>query len=371
MSAQMLETIIRYRRDLHQIPELMFDLKETRDYILNAMKDTRAAVEVTEKGGITFFYDNGKSHAMAFRADMDALPLTEQTGVSFASRREGMMHACGHDGHMAMLLTFCRWMEDHTNEAACNVLAVFQPAEESGGGAEHIAKSDLFRRRNVKGIYAFHVDPQLPEGVIASRPGEFMAKASELTITVRGRSSHVAEWQKGVDASEACASLYLELLWMERELPPEKLRLLKFGRVQSGTAANIISDCAVLYGTMRAFDMDTFRSMKDSVCALARRCEETFGVRVEIDLADGYPPVINDAALYEKAADALKGMDFRRLPSPEMIAEDFAFYLDAVPGLMMKVGMAGGVRLHSPELMFREEPLLAGVEADILLAKRG
>ena len=367
----MLELLTKYRRDLHRIPEIMFDLPKTRAYILNALKDSRAQVEVTERGGITVFYDTGKPYAMAFRADMDALTVTEQTGVDFASEHEGCMHACGHDGHMAMLLTLCHWLESHADELKCNVLVVFQPAEESGGGAEHIAKSGIFERLNVKGIYALHVDPAFQPGTIATRPGAFMAKSSEVYITVHGRASHAAEWQKGIDSLEACADLYLNLLAMERSIDPAIPRLLKFGLMKSGAALNIISDKTELTGTMRAFSMETFQWMKKRLYELAAECEQKFGAKVDIYMTDGYPPVINDEGLFEKAKEALADFDFVEMEKPEMLAEDFAFYLSAVPGIMMKVGVGGDVKLHSPYLMFDESALAAGLEALIRLAQRG
>ena len=367
----MLELMTKYRRDLHKIPEIMFDLPKTRAYILEALRGLRAQVEVTEKGGVTAFFDFGKPYAMAFRADMDALTVTEQTGVDFASEHEGNMHACGHDGHMAMLLTLCHWLDEHADEAACNVLAVFQPAEESGGGAEHIAKSGIFKKYNVRGIYALHVDPAFQPGVIATRPGAFMAKSCEVYITVHGKASHAAEWQKGIDSLEACASLYLKLLAMERSIDPSVPRLLKFGLMKSGAALNIISDKTELTGTMRAFSMDTFGWMKKRLYELARECEEAFGVKVDIFMTDGYPPVINDEELFEKAKETLNGFEFVEMEKPEMLAEDFAFYLQEVPGLMMKVGVGGEVKLHSPYLMFDEEALMPGLRALIALAKKG
>lgn len=367
----MLEQLRKYRRDLHRIPEIMFDLPKTRACILDALRGVNAEIEITEQGGVTALFDLGKSYAMAFRADMDALTVSEQTGVEFASEHEGCMHACGHDGHMAMLLSFCHWVDAHAQELNCNILAVFQPAEESGGGAEHIAKSGIFQKYNVRGIYALHVDPAFAPGVIATRPGAFMAKSSEVYITVHGKASHAAEWQKGIDSLEACADLYLKLLAMERSIDPSVPRLLKFGLMKSGAALNIISDQTELTGTMRAFSMDTFNWMKTRLYELARECEEKFGVKVDIFMTSGYPPVINDAGLFNKAKEALGGVEFVEMERPEMLAEDFAFYLSEVPGLMMKVGVGGDVKLHSPYFMFDEEALMTGLHALIALAKKG
>ncbi len=367
----MLDMLKTYRRDLHRIPELMFDLPKTRAYILNALKDARAQVEVTEKGGITVFYDRGKPYTMAFRADMDALPVTEQTGVDYVSEHPGMMHACGHDGHMAMLLAFCDWLNGHADELPCNVLNIFQPAEESGGGAEHIAKSGIFEKLHVRGIYAIHVDPMFPVGTVATRPGPMMAKASEVLITVHGKSSHVAQWPKGIDSMEACAWLYLQLLAMERALPEGILRLLKFGKLHSGVAVNVISDRTELGGSMRAFSLEVFDEMKEKMFALARQCEERFGVKVEINMGSAYPPLINDAALFETAKRALQGIDFHTMAEPEMIAEDFAFYQEVVPGVMFKLGVGCGVPLHASTMIYDEEALVTGVETFIRLAQEG
>jgi len=367
----MLEKVRKYRRDLHRIPEIMFELPKTHAYIMEALSHTAARVELTAQGGVTAFFDAGKEYAMAFRADMDALTLREETGVDFASEHEGCMHACGHDGHMAMLLGLCNWVDEHMGDLPCNVLAVFQPAEENGGGAEHIARSGIFEKYNVKGIYALHVDPSFETGVIATRPGALMAKSSEVHITVHGKASHVAQWQKGIDSMEAAAWLYLRMLDMERSIDADVPRLLKFGLMNSGTAQNVISDRTKLSGTMRAFSMDTFEWMRSQVYALAAQCEEKFGVRVEIDIPGGYPPVINDEALIEKAKAALSGMKFHVMEKPEMLAEDFAFYLESVPGLMMKVGVGGSEKLHSPRFMFDEEALLFGLEALVRLAQRG
>ncbi len=368
---KLIEKLRVYRRDLHRIPEIMFDLPKTRAYILEVLKKTRAHVEQTGLGGIIAFFDNGASYAMAFRADMDALTVSEQTGVEFASEHEGRMHACGHDAHMAMLLTLCDWVSENAEKLSCNVMAVFQPAEENGGGAEHIARSGIFEKYNVRGIYALHVDPMFSEGVIATRPGAFMAKSSEVTITVHGKASHAAEWQNGIDSMEAAAELYLKLLAMERSIDADIPRLLKFGTMKSGTAQNVISDRTVMCGTMRAFSMDIFNWMKEQIYALSKACEEKFGVRVEIDIPGGYPPLINSEVLYEKARDALKDVAFYTMSKPEMLAEDFAFYLEAVPALMMKVGVGGTAKLHSPHLMFDEAPLVQGARALVALAMRG
>ena len=181
----------RHRRALHRIPEIGFELKKTQDYVLSVLKATDGEIETVSPAGVLAYYDFGKAETLALRADMDALPINEKSGVEFASIHPGCMHACGHDAHMAMLLTAAeqlRYLDPPTN-----ILLVFQPAEESGCGASVMLGSGAFEKHNVKRIYACHVAPSVPSGVIASRPGALMAMTSELHITVKGKSAHIAQ----------------------------------------------------------------------------------------------------------------------------------------------------------------------------------
>ena len=229
--------LISDRRALHRIPELDRNLPETLDYLRSALEPLPCKVFSPAESALCAFFDFGRDHSLAFRADMDALPVSEATGLPFASCHPGKMHACGHDGHMAIALELARRLA-RREVLPHNMLLVFQPAEETTGGAQAICHSGVFDQYRTKAIFGLHLWPDLPAGVLASSPGGMMCRSSEVTLTVTGRSAHVARAGLGRDALEAAARWYLEALSLERQLPPEEPRLLKFGRLQAGTVRN-------------------------------------------------------------------------------------------------------------------------------------
>ena len=361
----MLDSIRRHRRTLHRMPEIGFDLPRTHAYIASALSQTCAHVETVAQSGVIAWFDAHAETAIAYRTDMDALSITEHTGASFASEVEGRMHACGHDGHMAVMLAFAEYVDALATAGKLkkNVLLIFEPAEETTGGGRDIVETGVLERYGIREIYAIHVDPELPEGVLASRPGALMARSGEVHITVHGKSAHAAKAEEGIDALRAAVSLLESLYAMEAALPAEVPHLLKFGMFSAGTAVNIIADTAMIGGTMRAFSEEDFAFLRAQLEALVSACEEKFGVKIDLSVGDGYPPLVNDLALFEKVQSSLSGMDFRVLPAPSMLAEDFSFFTRAVPGLMLKVGVGGEYGLHNDRFIFREEALLPALEA--------
>jgi len=364
----MLEILRRDRRALHKIPELQFDLPETQQYILNALQETGAEIEALSPAGALAFFDGGKSETAAFRADMDALPIQEIMQGGYASTHPGKMHACGHDGHMAILLQLARYASQHISELPRNLLLIFQPAEEGGGGARGVCKTGIFEKRNVKHIFGLHVAPELPAGVLASRPGAFFSKSSEVYVTVRGKAAHAANAEEGLDALSAGADFLLRAEEMERAFPEDAPRLLKFGKFVAGTAPNIVAEEAKITGTLRAFDNGVFARLQHGLDEAARQAEEKWGVEIGLAYSPSYPPLLNDPAVYARAVHQLRGFDYRELPSPTMLSEDFSFYLERVPGVFFKLGVGTGIPLHTPEFDFDERALMTGVEAFIALA---
>jgi amidohydrolase len=365
----MQDRIVEHRRRLHAIPEIAFDLPETSAYICSELNKIGLPYEAVAGCGVAAFVDAGRKGTTLFRADMDALPVLEPEGLPFRSTHEGRMHACGHDAHMAILLGLAEKLNGMRREMASNALLVFQPAEETGGGGEKVAQSGVMEKYGVLRAFALHVAPELPIGQIATRPGAFMAKTSEVTIDVYGKSAHVANAAEGIDAIEACAKLLLRLYEMEKALPAGERRLMKFGSFHGGSAPNIVCNECRLFGTMRAFDMDLFGRMKGNMLSIAEALEKETGVRCAVHVAEGYPPVINDEELYQKTRELMEGMDFSEMPEPVVLGEDFSFYGQKVPALMFKLGLGTGIALHSPSFVLDERALEIGVEAFWRLAK--
>lgn len=355
----MLERIQKYRRDLHQIPELELELPKTQRYLQEALRDLPCSLSSPIPSSVVAFFDAGKKESIAFRSDMDALPVTEATGRAFASRHTGCMHACGHDGHMAMLLEFAYQLSAYYKELPHNVVLIFQPGEETPGGAEPMCKSGIFEQYHIKRIFGFHVWPMLDKGVIATRRNEFMARSSEVNIDITGKSAHAAKYQEGIDAMEIAARYLLDLYTMEQEeLSAETYRLLRFGLLKSGTVRNVVSNAARMEGTLRAFQDETYQYMKKRMLELAKPYEEQ-GAVFSFDINTGYPAVMNDAALVDQVLKLDPNIVL--LEKPKMISEDFAHYQRRVPGVFFFLGTGTGIALHAHNFDFDEEALEAGV----------
>jgi hippurate hydrolase len=358
------QQIIEFRRALHRIPELDFDLPETRAFLTEVLTPLGCELRDLGKAGFTAFFDNHQAVTLAFRSDMDAIPIEEPAGCAFRSVHTGAMHACGHDGHMAMLLGLALWLRAHAAEAKANALLVFQASEETTGGAHLICQSGVLRDYGASKIYGLHLWPGQPKGQIVCRPGGFMAGTFVVEAEIEGRAAHIAEYRKGADAL-AAGCLFVEHAYaFEAALPPEIYRLLRFGEFHAGTANNVIADKARLAGAIRAYDDDTFAALHDAVDAAARAAEQQTGTRITLHKSEGYPPVINPPALYEetKAALTAAGFAWHELNEPLMTAEDFAFYQREIPGLFLHLGTGVDAKLHNPTYTLDESVLITGVK---------
>ena len=212
------QLLTQYRRDLHRIPETDFDLPETLAYVRRVLEQYPCTLFSPCKSTLCAYFDAGKPHTAAFRADMDALPIAERSSCDYVSRHEGKMHACGHDGHMAMVLALAGRVSQMLDKLPRNVLLVFQPAEETTGGAKLVCESGVFEKYRCDRIFGWHLWPDLPAGTIASRPGPLLARSSEVTVTVTGKSSHVAKPHEGRDALFAASAFLYE------SYPPSEVR---------------------------------------------------------------------------------------------------------------------------------------------------
>ena len=350
--------IMQDRRALHQIPELDRTLPKTMAYLQNALEGLPCKVFSPMEGALCAWFDFGKERAIAFRSDADALPVTETTGVAFASRHPGQMHACGHDGHMAVLLELARRLSEKKN-LPHNVLLVFQPAEETTGGAKDLCDTGILETYGVEAIFALHLWPGMTAGQVASRREEMMSRSCEVTVDVVGKSAHIAKAKEGKDALAAAVAFYSRAVAMEQGLPKDIFRLLKFGKFQSGTVRNALAAEAHLEGSLRAFHDETFYALRDGLLAIGREVEAETGCQVKIHMNEGYPAVINPGELYDRVKQAV---DFAQLPEPSMITEDFSWYQQKLSGMFFFLGTGETPALHASNFDFDEAILLKGAD---------
>ncbi len=339
------------RRALHRIPELDWQLPETAAYLRTRLEALPCRVFSPCGDAVCAYFDFGAAETVALRSDMDALPIAEQTGLPFASAHAGKMHACGHDGHMAMLLAVADRLA--TEKLTRNVLLIFQPAEETTGGAEKICRTGLLEAYRVREIYGIHLWPELPAGAVASRAGGMMARSCELTLEITGKSVHIARWREGRDALAAGAELLRRLY----RLAEGEDCILRFGRMESGTVRNAVSDRTRLEGTLRCLDDRVFFRLREAIEATAAQVSAETGCAVTVHCSEGYPPVTNDAALLRRARERFAIAE----AEPTAITEDFSAYQRRVPGVFFWLG-TGGSPLHSPQFDFDEAVLERGVE---------
>ena len=331
-------------RALHRIAEEGFCEFETKKYILGAIENMGCAIYEVGKTGVLAYFDFGKSTTSAFRAEMDALPITEKTGRPFASENVGCMHACGHDAHMAMLLSLAERLSKGC-DVLCNVLLIFQPAEEKRGGAETVVSSPDFLRIAPERIFAIHLRPQLEKGKLFSGIGAIYAGSSEIVATFCGEQAHITENIKN-DALENAARFYIGTKYQAKE---EGL-LIRFGRLCAGTAGNVTPCLAELCGTMRYFS----EPEKISETEILLRKAKKYGG--EVHIFEYAPPACNSGELFE-----LSGCS--RLSEPILCADDFSVYGRVCPHpLYMLLGTGDTPPLHSDEFAFDESILRFGEE---------
>lgn len=362
-----LPVLERHRRYLHRIPEEGKKEFDTQRYLLDILADLDPdRLEVVADTGIraVFLGREGKQ-TVAFRADMDALPIQEGNKHDFVSLNPGWMHACGHDGHMAVLLTFAQLLSIHRGMLRDHVVLLFQPAEESVGGAQRMIEAGALKDPDVDRIYALHMAPDLPVGTLGTAIGPLMAGTTEFDLELRGEAAHGAEPHKGVDAIVAAAHL-IGLLQssLTRTIDPYERTVLTVGRMEAGDRRNIIAGLARLECTMRAFSTNTFRAMETRVRSCLHAVEDAFGVGTDFRELVHYPPVVNPEEETCQVLQLLEG-GIQTIP-PKMVAEDFSYFQQAVPGVYMFLGCKDDLYaqpLHTPLFDFDETALVYGLNA--------
>ena len=359
----MRETLRRHRHALHRIPELGHDLPETAAYVKGVLEKLPCVLFSPAPSAVCAFFDAGKKDAVAFRADMDALPISEETDCAFASRHPGRMHACGHDGHMAILLGLAERIPACLDGLPHNVLLIFQPAEETDGGARLICETGLLERYHVLRIFGLHLWPDLPAGELFTRSGSLMAKSSEVNVEVTGKSAHISRAKEGADALWAGAAFLCRVYEYSARLAAEGTpHLLRFGSMESGAVRNALSAHTVLRGSLRVFSPEAFSTLRAEILSVAAGLEQETGCIFSVTLSEGYPAVVNDASLLERVRASLGSAAPQELPEPVTAGEDFSFYQERVPGLFAFLGIGPGEPLHSAAFAFDEDVLQCGLK---------
>lgn len=372
----MVEDLRQIRRDLHKIPELGLKEYKTSAYIREKLTSFGITELETwlETGVVAVIRGKGKKEAVAFRADMDALPVTEQTGCGFTSEHVGCMHACGHDGHVTVLLGFAKYLQEHKDELENDVVLIFQPAEEGPGGAQLLVDAGLFEKHPVRCIIGCHIFPQVPQGKVACRKGAMMARNGEVDVHIYGESAHGAQPQLGHDAVLAAGAVITGLhTILSRNVSPLDSGVLTFGAIHGGEACNIIAKEVKLEGTMRAFSDEAYETMAKRVQEVASGIAAGYGCKGEAVFRHMYRVVDNDPKLVELLQE-VAGDAYEETP-PYMLAEDFSLYLQKVPGMFFFLGSGNEEKgythsLHSAQFQFDEEILALGVETYAKLLKK-
>ena len=352
--------IVHDYRNLQTIPELDRTLPKTLSYIRRCFIPLRCRLLSPTPGALCAFFDFGKKKTVAFRADTDALPIQEDTSLPWKSRHNGNMHACGHDGHTAILLELARKI-DRSKSMACNVLLIFQPAEETTGGADAICRSGILEQFGVSHLFALHLWPGLDKGHIFSKPGIFMSRCTGIDVSFTGQGGHIADSRPGSDALKACCRFYSNTNSIANKSP----FLLKFGKLTGGTAGNVLCHKAELSGSLRTYEEDTDRKIRAALTNLCSQSAKQTGCSGEIFFHEGYPAVRNDPQLLEKVQ---KIYPVRCLDRAYWTGEDFSFYQQKLPGVYFLLGIGDTPPLHSPKFSFDESVLSTGAEFLFLLA---
>ncbi len=355
-----LNPFVALRRQLHQIPEPGFAEVKTQRRILDylaTLPGERMEIQTWKTGILVHIPGNNPSRRIGYRADMDGLPVEEETTLPFRSTHPGWMHACGHDFHMAIALGVLTHFVHHPIDD--DLLFVFQPAEEGPGGAKPLLESDIFNTRRPDLMLALHIAPEYPVGTIAVKPGILFANTSELYIDLFGQGGHAAMPHLANDMVVAASQLAIQLQSIvSRNVDPQESAILTIGKLQAGTRQNVIAGKARLDGTIRTLSPETMRKVKERIGAMVRGIGEAFDCQTAIDWGAGYCQVYNDVALTREFMDWTRTTEVRLVECREqMTGEDFGYFLREIPGFMFWLGVDTPYGLHHPRIEPKEEAI--------------
>ncbi|MEY4427405.1 MAG: hypothetical protein RLZZ182_94 [Pseudomonadota bacterium] len=375
------------RRDLHAHPELSFEEVRTSDLVAERLRSWGIEVHrgLGTTGVVGVIQGQPGTRSIGLRADMDALPVTERNTFPHASRHAGKMHACGHDGHTAMLLAAARHLAAHRESFQGQVVLVFQPAEEGGGGAREMMKDGLFDRFPVDAIFGMHNWPGMPAGTFAIKDGPCFASSNEFRIRIVGKGCHAAMPHFGTDpVPVACQLVQAFQTILTRNVRPVETGVISVTMIQAGEATNVIPDDVTLQGTVRTFTLDTLDLIEHRMREMTEQLCAAFGATAEFEFSRNYPPTVNHTRETDFVREVMKevvGPDHVQAFEPTMGAEDFSFFLQGKPGAYFVIGNGDGTHregghglgpctLHNPSYDFNDQLIPLGATLWVRLAQR-
>jgi amidohydrolase len=376
--ADLHDEITAWRRDMHMHPELQYDVHRTAASVLEKLKsfgcdDVVPGIGRTGVVGVIRGRKPGNK-VVGLRADMDALPLAEETGLPYTSTVPGKMHACGHDGHTAMLLGAAKYLAETRNFAGTAVV-IFQPAEEGGAGGEAMVKDGLMTRFGIQEVYGMHNFPGLPLGEFAIKPGPILASAEHITIELEGKGGHAARPHLAVDTILVGAQIINALQSIvARNVDPLEAAVVSVCMFQSGFTDNVIPQHATLKGTARAFTKEVGELLRRRINDIVEGTARLYGATAKVTYKNGYPVLVNHERETEFAASVAReivGNDKvdMNVP-PRMAAEDFSFMLNERPGAFIWVGNGDSAALHHPAYDFNDDAIPLGTSYWVRLAEK-
>ena len=369
-----------WRRDIHQHPELLYDVHRTAAFVADRLREFGCDEVVTGLGqtGVVGVIKGNRPagdglKVIGMRADMDALPVEEQTNLPYASKVPGKMHACGHEGHTAMLLGAAKYLAE-TRNLAGSVAVIFQPAEEGGGGGNEMVKEGMMDRFGIARVFGMHNMPGLPVGQFAIRPGPIMAATAEFTITVKGRGGHAAMPHGTIDPVVIASQLVGALQTIaSRSTDPVESVVVSVTKFHAGDAYNVIPETAEIAGTIRSLKTEVARKAEERMRQISAGLAAAHGAVIEVDYEANYPVTFNhpEEAVFsgDVAAKVAGDAKVLRAIPPVMGGEDFSYMLEARPGAFIFIGNGDSAGLHHPAYDFNDEVIPHGVSYWVKLAE--
>ena len=375
--AEFTEEMKIWRRHLHQYPELGFDCHDTAAYVVERLKGfgiNDIHTGIAKSGVVALIHGRNSGSVIGLRADMDALPIEEATGLDYSSKVSGKMHACGHDGHTTMLLGAARYLQETRNFSG-TVALIFQPAEEHGGGGEAMVQEGILDQFNIETVYALHTEPGMPVGQMSTTPGPIMAAVDTFEVYVTGQGGHGAMPHLAADAIPAAVSITqaFQTIVSRNHNPVEDL-VVSVTQIHGGTIDNVINDDAFVGGTVRTFSSDVRDMVDRRMAEICQGHAKAFGVDVNCVYIRGYPATINSDAQTAFAVDVAKEICGDKMVVSDrprdMGAEDFSYLLQKKPGCYLYLGQGEGAAWHNAAFDFNDEASPVGASFFVRLVER-